>query len=111
WIADPHLRTLQVFRLTPYGYLVALTAQAGQRVRAEPFDAVELESGVLFAEPRAILALQTSGAEPERRMGACSGCRGGPRCLSWAASSGVSRRPARSRFGTGRSGRARPPFR
>jgi Uma2 family endonuclease len=52
WIADPHLRTLQVFRLTPDGYLVALTAQAGQRVRAEPFDAVQLEVGVLFgADP------------------------------------------------------------
>lgn len=48
WIADPQLLTLRVFRWTPDGYLVALTAQAGQRVRAEPFDAVELEVGVLF---------------------------------------------------------------
>jgi Uma2 family endonuclease len=48
WIADPQLLTLRVFRWTPEGYLVALTAQAGQRVRAEPFDAVELEVGVLF---------------------------------------------------------------
>ena len=42
------LLTLRVFRWTPDGYLVALTAQAGQRVRAEPFDAIELEVGVLF---------------------------------------------------------------
>jgi Uma2 family endonuclease len=48
WIADPQLSTLRVFRWTPEGYLVALTAQAGQRVRAEPFDAVELEVAVLF---------------------------------------------------------------
>ena len=48
WIADPQLLTLRVFRWTPEGYLVALTAQAGQRVRAEPFEAVELEVGVLF---------------------------------------------------------------
>jgi Uma2 family endonuclease len=48
WIADPQLLTLHVFRWTPDGYLVALTAQSGQRVRAEPFEAVELEVGVLF---------------------------------------------------------------
>lgn len=48
WIADPALQTLCVFRWTPDGYLVALTAEAGQRVRAEPFDAVELEVGVLL---------------------------------------------------------------
>jgi len=48
WIADPALLTLRVFRWTPDGDLVALTAEAGQSVRAEPFDAVELEVGVLF---------------------------------------------------------------
>jgi Uma2 family endonuclease len=48
WIADPILLTLRVFRWTPEGYLVALTAQPGQRVRAEPFDGIELEVGVLF---------------------------------------------------------------
>ncbi len=42
------LLTLRVFRWTPEGYLVALTAQAGQRVRAEPFGAIELQVGVLF---------------------------------------------------------------
>jgi Uma2 family endonuclease len=48
WIADPQLLTLSVFRWTPEGYLVVLTAQAGQRVRAEPFNAMELVVGVLF---------------------------------------------------------------
>lgn len=48
WIADPQLLTLRVFRWTPDGYLVALTAQAGDRVRVEPFEAIELEVGVLF---------------------------------------------------------------
>lgn len=48
WIADPILLTLRVFRWTPEGYLVALNAQAGDRVRAEPFEAIELEVGVLF---------------------------------------------------------------
>jgi Uma2 family endonuclease len=50
WIADPQLLILRVFRWTPDGYLVALTAQSGQRVRAEPFDAIELEVGVLFGD-------------------------------------------------------------
>src|SRR6266404_6311871 len=45
WIADPVLLTLRVFRWTPDGYLVVVNAQAGQRVRAEPFDAIELEVG------------------------------------------------------------------
>lgn len=48
WIADPLLLTLRVFRWTPEGYLVALTAQVGERVRAEPFEAIEIEVGVLF---------------------------------------------------------------
>jgi Uma2 family endonuclease len=50
WIADPMLRTLRVFRWTPDGYLVVLNAEAGQRVRAEPFDAIELQVGVLFGD-------------------------------------------------------------
>lgn len=44
------LRTLRVHRWTEAGYLVVVTAQAGQRVRAEPFDAIELEVGVLFGD-------------------------------------------------------------
>lgn len=48
WIADPLQLTLRVFRWTPEGHLVALTAQAGERVRAEPFEAIEIEVGVLF---------------------------------------------------------------
>ena len=44
------LRTLRVHRFTPEGYLVVLNAQAGQRVRAEPFEAIEPQVGVLFGE-------------------------------------------------------------
>ena len=50
WIVDPTLRTLRVHRFTPEGYLVVLNAVSGQRVRAEPFDAIELDVGVLFGE-------------------------------------------------------------
>jgi Uma2 family endonuclease len=51
WIVDPIQRTLLVYRLTVDGYLLALTASAASgRVHAEPFDAVELEVGVLFGD-------------------------------------------------------------
>lgn len=48
WLVDPLERTLVVYRWQPRGYLVALTAGAGDVVRAEPFDAVELKVSVLF---------------------------------------------------------------
>jgi Uma2 family endonuclease len=51
WIADPVQRTLLVYRLTPDGYLLALAAEGdGGRVRAEPFEAIEIGVGVLFGE-------------------------------------------------------------
>lgn len=49
-IVDPTTETLTVHRLTPDGYLIALRAERGQVVRAEPFDAVELRVGTLFGE-------------------------------------------------------------
>ena len=48
WIADPLEQTLIVHRWEPRGYLVVLTAAAGDVVRAEPFDAVELRISTLF---------------------------------------------------------------
>ena len=52
WIMDLIDRTLTVYRREPQGYLVALRAEAGEKVRAEPFDAIELEVAVLFgADP------------------------------------------------------------
>jgi Uma2 family endonuclease len=48
WIADPLEHTLIVHRWQPRGYLVILTAAAGDVVRAEPFDAVELKISALF---------------------------------------------------------------
>jgi Uma2 family endonuclease len=50
WILDQVDRTLTVYRHTPDGYLVALRAQASERVRAEPFDAIELVVGVLLGD-------------------------------------------------------------
>ena len=50
WILDQLDRTLTVHRHTDGGYLVALRAEAHERVRAEPFDAVELHVGVLLGD-------------------------------------------------------------
>jgi Uma2 family endonuclease len=50
WIIDPSAGTLEVFRRTDLAYALVLTAQRGQRVRAEPFDAVELSVGELLGD-------------------------------------------------------------
>lgn len=50
WMLDQADRTLTVYRHTPDGYLVALRATAHERVRAEPFDAIEIAVAVLFGE-------------------------------------------------------------
>lgn len=50
WILDQMDRTLTVHRHTPEGYLVALRAAADERVRAEPFAAIELRVGVLLGD-------------------------------------------------------------
>ena len=50
WLLDPDEKTLTVYRWQADGYVNALTAQAGERVRAEPFDALEFPLGALFGE-------------------------------------------------------------
>jgi Uma2 family endonuclease len=42
WIIDPVAETLAVYRWTSAGYLLVTVAKGEERVRAEPFDAVEL---------------------------------------------------------------------
>ena len=48
WIVDPDRETLSVHRWTPDGYLMALMAEPGNRVQAEPFGEVLLDVGALF---------------------------------------------------------------
>jgi Uma2 family endonuclease len=50
WLIDPIAETLSVYRYTPDGYLHVLSAKRGERVRAEPFDAIELQVGVFFGD-------------------------------------------------------------
>jgi Uma2 family endonuclease len=53
WIVDPEHETLTVLRWTADGYLTAMTAKRGDRVRAEPFVDVELPVGALFGDEEA----------------------------------------------------------
>lgn len=50
WLLDQVDRTLTVYKHHPDGYLVSLRAEAAERVRAEPFDAIELHVAVLFGD-------------------------------------------------------------
>ena len=50
WILDPGEGTLLVYRWSAEGYVEVVAAQRSERVRAEPFDAVELAAGALFGD-------------------------------------------------------------
>ncbi|MEI7895059.1 MAG: Uma2 family endonuclease [Myxococcales bacterium] len=50
WIIDPVEETLAVHRWGPDGYIEVVAATRAECVRAEPFDAVELNVGALFGE-------------------------------------------------------------
>ncbi len=49
WLVDPLAKTLEVFRLTQQRWLLLDTYRDGAKVRAEPFDAIELELSMLWA--------------------------------------------------------------
>lgn len=49
WLVDPQARTLEVLRHGSEGWVLRGTFADDARVRAEPFDAIELDLGVLWA--------------------------------------------------------------
>jgi hypothetical protein len=51
WLLDPHARTLEVFRLEGSSWVVAAVHSGDAKVRAEPFDAVELDLSSLWLPP------------------------------------------------------------
>lgn len=53
WLLDPRAKTLTVMRWSNDGYTTVLAAERGEVVRAEPFDAIELEVSTLFGEDAA----------------------------------------------------------
>ena len=50
WLIDPVQEILTVYRWGPDGYIEVLAAERGERVKAEPFDAITLQVGVLFGD-------------------------------------------------------------
>lgn len=48
WFVDPIAQTLEVLRLDGSSYRVAMVASGDARVRAEPFDAIELDLAILW---------------------------------------------------------------
>lgn len=48
WLLDPALKTLEVFQLDGATYRLLHTSKEAQRVRAEPFAAMELDLSVLW---------------------------------------------------------------
>lgn len=50
WLLNPLSRTLEVYRLSDGRWLLLATLEGAGAVRAEPFDAVELELGPLFGD-------------------------------------------------------------
>ena len=50
WLVDPIERTLEVFRLADGRWSLVATFSDNERVRAEPFDAIELDLALLWAD-------------------------------------------------------------
>ncbi|MBM4280023.1 MAG: Uma2 family endonuclease, partial [Deltaproteobacteria bacterium] len=50
WLVNPILRTLEVFALDGDGWRLASTHAGDDKTRAQPFDAIELELGNLWAD-------------------------------------------------------------
>jgi Uma2 family endonuclease len=50
WLADPRDATLTVMRWSSDGYITVMSAERGEVVRAEPFEAIELAVGTLFGD-------------------------------------------------------------
>jgi Uma2 family endonuclease len=50
WLVDPRLKTLEVLRFENGRWSIMATHTDDAKVRAEPFDAIELELGLLWAD-------------------------------------------------------------
>jgi len=53
WLVDPITRTLEVLRLERERWVILATHAGDAKFRAEPFDAIELELGALWADVQA----------------------------------------------------------
>jgi Uma2 family endonuclease len=48
WMVEPVAQTLEVLRLDGDSYRIVMVATGADRVRAEPFDAIELDLSILW---------------------------------------------------------------
>jgi len=51
WLIDPLLQTLEVFRLEGTSWMLAGTHRSSAMIRAEPFEAIEIDIGALWTPP------------------------------------------------------------
>lgn len=52
WLVDPIIRTLEILRRNADGWTLVAVFEGDARVRADPFDAIELDLGALWADVR-----------------------------------------------------------
>lgn len=50
WLVDPLQRTLDVYQLEGSRWLLLATHGGGEKVRAEPFDAIEIDLAPLWSD-------------------------------------------------------------
>jgi hypothetical protein len=50
WLVDPILRTLEVLELSGEHFRILAVHRDDERVRAAPFDAIELDLSILWAD-------------------------------------------------------------
>ena len=67
WLVDAAKRSLEVFRLHEGNWLIVGTYQGNQQVRAEPFDAIELDLGTIwgYLPPPKSRSSRASEANPD----------------------------------------------
>jgi Uma2 family endonuclease len=73
WLVDPLQQTLEVFGLEAARWTVLATHEANASVRAEPFDAIELDLGTLWVVlPHALTAqVSEAGQIAKREPASC----------------------------------------
>ncbi len=64
WLVEPRLRSLEVMRLHEGRWLIVGTHRGDVRVRAEPFDAIELDLALLWANTAAPPPRGSRASEP-----------------------------------------------
>lgn len=95
WLVDPMEQLLEVFRLTN-GHLVNVEIYDGaQLVRAEPFEQLEWELGVLWTKPSQLPLPPREGAT-SRASGCSSGCAPPPPARALPAPAARTSRSARA---------------